>query len=310
MVGYSWLASSPSIHDCRTGATGQLYNFQNLSLTNDPNPARKTPGCGFPGATPLAYDATVLVGQPGHHFYLDPVQVSDLDPEYHLRRLVLDTTTPITVNTNESWGRFRISIDRLAVYGKGHPPMVVGISTRNHKFAVLEIPDTPYVGDDFANNAKIMSGSGESNDGLLLNPTALTIADNGAILILQGGATKSVKAFDFDGKPWKFFSNGTSSVLALAQDAPTITWLDISIDPTNLLYVLSYTGAGSQRSDYRLDVYDANTGQHVVRNTSIAVGRMVVDKFRGLYSLNYETVKGSPVVEPSVSVWAPSPPPQ
>src|SRR5262249_31837325 len=81
-----------------------------------------------------------------------------------------------------------------------------------------------------------------------------------------------------------------------------------TIDPTNMLYVLSYRGAGTQRSDYRLDVYDADTGQHVVRNTSIAVGRMVVDKFRGLYSLNYETVKGSPVVEPSVSVWAPSPP--
>ena len=37
------------------------------------------------------------------------------------------------------------------------------------------------------------------------------------------------------------------------------------------------------------------------------VARIVVDKFRGLYSLNRETVKGSPVVEPSVSVWAPAP---
>ena len=73
--------------------------------------------------------------------------------------------------------------------------------------------------------------------------------------------------------------------------------------------MLSYTGAGTQPSDYRLDVYDANAGTRVVRNTGIAVGRIVVDKFRGLYSLNRETVKGSPIVEPSVSVWAPSPPP-
>ncbi len=308
MIGYSWLASSPSVRECGTNAQGQLYNFQNLSLKNDPNPARKTPGCGFPGATPLAYESTVPVGDPGNHFYLDPVRISDNDPEYHLRRITLDNTTAINVNTNESWGRFRIPIDRMAVYNKGQRPMVIGISKRFHKFAVIEVPSTPYLDDDFANNAKCMAAQGEGNDALLLNPVALTIANNGAILILQGGVNKSIKAFDFDGKPWKFFKNGTVSVLPLATDASSVTFLDISIDPTNLLYVISHAGAGTQQSDFRLDIYDANTGERVVRNTGIAVGRITVDKFRGLYSLNYETVKGSPVVEPSVSVWAPSPP--
>jgi hypothetical protein len=46
-----------------------------------------------------------------------------------------------------------------------------------------------------------------------------------------------------------------------------------------------------------------------MRNTGIGVARIVVDKFRGLYSLNRETVAGSPIVEPSVSIWAPSTPP-
>ncbi len=310
MIGYSWLANSPSVKDCVTTAQGQLYNFKNLSLKNDPNTAVKTPGCGFPGATPLSYDATATVpaGASGYHFYLDPVRISDLDPEYHLRRITLDNTTPIAVNTNESWGRFRIALDRIAVYSKGTAPRVVGISSRFHKFAILEVPTTAYIGDDFSNNAKVMAGAGEGNDELLLSPRALTIADNGAILILQGGTNKSIKAFDFDGKPWKFFSGGTASVLPLAQDATEVTWLDISIDPTNLLYVLSYSGAGTKQSDFRLDVYDANAGTRIVRNTGIAVGRIVVDKFRGLYSLNYETVKGSPIVEPSVSVWAPSVP--
>lgn len=308
MIGYSWLANSPSLSDCRTGARGELYNFQNLSLKNDPNVGRKTPGCGFAGGTPITYDQRVPVGEQGWHFYLDPVRISDLDPEYHLRRLYLADSTPIIPNTSESWGRFRISMDRIAVYSKGMQPKVVGISTRFHKLSVLEIPTQAYIGDDFANNAKVMSGQGENNDGLILNPIALTIADNGAILVLQGGVAKRIKAFDFDGKPWKFFSGGTSSTLSLAQDSTEVTWLDISIDPTNLLYVLSHTGSGTQRSDYRLDVYDAGTGEHIVRNTGIAVGRIVVDKFRGLYSLNYETIKGSPIVEPSVSVWAPSPP--
>lgn len=308
MIGYSWLADSPAIDDCTTGAAGQLYNFQNLSLKNDPNVGRKTPGCGFPGATPITYDARVPVGEEGWHFYLDPVRISDLDPVYHLRRLVLDDGAPIMPHTDESWGRFRIPVDRMAVYSKGAQPKVVGISARFHKISVLEIPSEPYIGDDFANNAKIMSAQGEGNDGLIFRPLALTIADNGAILVLQGGVNKSVKAFDFDGKPWKFFAGGTASVMPLAQDASSVTWLDITIDPTNLLYVLSHTGAGNQRSDFRLDVYNAVTGEHIVRNTGIAVGRIVVDKFRGLYSLNYETVKGSPIVEPSVSVWAPSPP--
>lgn len=308
MIGYSWLASSPGVAQCSTGATGQLYNFKNISLKNDPNQALKSPGCGFPAAVPITYDQRVPVGDNGYHFYLDPVKISDTDPESHLRRIILDNGTPISVNTNESWGRFRMGIDRIAVYSKGPVPKVVGISRRFHKFSVLEVPSTPYIGDDFANNAKIMSAQGESNDSLLLNPVALTIAEGGAILILQGGLNRSIKAFDFDGKPWKFFFNGTASVLPLDTESGEFTWLDISIDPTNLLYILSYSGSGTQVSDYRLDVYDAVAGTRIVRNTGVAVGRIVVDKFRDLYTLNYETVKGSPIIEPSVSVWAPSAP--
>jgi len=309
MIGYSWLASSPGITSCTSGAAGQLHNFQNLSLKFDPNPARKTRGCGTAGTTALAYDSTVQLGQNGMHFYLDAVRTSDSDPEYQLRRLVLDNTTPVALHPTESWGRFRLQIDRMAVYNKGSTPRVVAISSRFHKLAVLEVPSAAYTDDKFGNNAKVMSGKGESNDALMLNPTALTIADNGAVLVLQGGAAKSVKAFDFDGKPWKFFKGGTSSVLPLVQDATEVTWLDICIEPTNLLYVLSHTGSGTQVSDFRLDIYDSATGNRVVRNTGIAVARITVDKFRGLYSLNYETVKGSPIVEPSVSVWQPSVPP-
>lgn len=309
MIGYSWIASSPSIRECRVGATGQLYNFQNLSLKNDPNPALKHPGCGFIAPVPISYDADVHTGAPGHHFYVDPISVSDASPEFLLRSITLDDTTPVNVNTAQSWGRFRINVDRIAVYTSGRPPRVVGISTRNHKFAVLELPDAPYNDDTYANNAKIMSGPGESNDSLLLNPIALTISSKGCILILQGGNTKSVKAFDFDGKPWRFFDGQSSSVLPLPQDASNITWLDIAVESTDLLYVLSYVGSGLGASDYRLDIYDCNTSKRIVRNTGIGVARIVVDKFRGLYSLNRETVAGSPIVEPSVSIWAPSTPP-
>lgn len=309
MIGYSWVAGSPSVRECHTGAAGQLYNFKNLSLKNDPNPALKSPGCGFAAPVPIAYDVSTHTGAPGHHFYVEPISVSDSDPEYVLRSMTLDYSTPVNVNTTQSWGRFRINVDRIAVYTSGQPARVVGISTRNHKFAVLDLPATPYNDDTYASNAKVMSGPGESNDSLLRDPIALTIASNGCILILQGGSSKSVKAFDFDGKPWKFFGNGSASVLPLPADASNITWLDIAVESTNLLYVLSYTGSGLDPSGYRLDIYDSNTAQRVVRNTGIGCMRIIVDKFRGLYSLNRETVKGSPLIEPSVSVWAPSTPP-
>src|SRR5690349_22422241 len=82
-----------------------------------------------------------------------------------------------------------------------------------------------------------------------------------------GRNTKSVKAFDFDGKPWRFFDSQRSSVLALPQDASNITWLDIAIESTDLLYVLSYMGSGSSASDYRLDI--SNRGR---RNSSTTIG--------------------------------------
>ncbi|MEF7616656.1 hypothetical protein V4F39_22270 [Aquincola sp. MAHUQ-54] len=307
MIGYAWLASSPGVASCNGGTTGQLWNFRNVSLAFDPTPGVKARGCGTPATSAIAYDGTVRVGDPnGRHFFLDPVRISDVDPEYHLRRIVLDNSTPVAMHPTQSWGRFRLPIDRMAVYNKGLRPRVVGISKRYHKLAVLVLPNAPSADADVVNNAKVFSGRGEGSDALMLNPSALTIADGGAVLVLQGGAQKSVKAFDFDGKPWRFFSNGRLSTLPLVPDTAAVTWLDICIEPTNLLYVLSHTGAGTQVSDYRLDVYDSNTGGHIMRNTGIAAARMTVDKFRGLYTLNYETLKGSPIVEPTVSVWQPS----
>ena len=115
----------------------------------------------------------------------------------------------------------------------------------------------------------------------------------------------SIKAFDVYGNPWPYFANGTSLSFPLASVDADAKWLDIAIDDTELIFILSYTGTGLSQNDYHLDIYDKN-GNRIVRNTGIAVARMTVDKFRRLYSLNQETIKGSPIVEPSASVWLPS----
>jgi hypothetical protein len=180
------------------------------------------------------------------------------------------------------------------------------MSTVNSKIAVLKLDTQVYPDDNHCNNAVVMLGEG-TGDKLILYPQALTIASTGEILILQGqNEEMSVKAFTKDGEPSSYFGNGAFSFPLASVDA-NAQWLDIAIDGTDLIYILSYTGTGMKQSDYHLDIYDKN-GNRIVRNTGIAVYSMVVDKFRRLYSLNKETIKGSPIVEPSASVWLPTVP--
>ena len=192
-----------------------------------------------------------------------------------------------------------MQLDRLAVHPEGY---VVGISANAHKMGVLKLPGRAYASDDHTNNAVLKLGYG-ANSQFVQKPQALTISRTGAILILEGESAMSIKAFDTAGNPWPFFMNGTASSFPLSEtDAK---WLDIAIDDTEMIFILSYTGDGTHNDDYRLDVYD-KTGKRVFRNTGIAVARMVVDKWRRIYSLNHETMKNSPIVEPTVSVWMPS----
>ena len=293
MIGYTW----------QIGNAWQLKNV-NASET-DPNPGMKLRDSGTGSPTPVVYDKTCpKTNLSGNHFYLDPVSISADNPEYHLRKLSLDKAST-TFATTGSWGRFRIPLDRIAVHPQGY---VVGISFNNSKMAVLELPTDPYqayADDNHANNAVLKLGEGVG-DRLIQSPQALAISKTGAILILQGqGQNMSIKAFDVHGNPWAYFSNGTAFSFPLANVDAGAQWLDIDIDDTDYIFILSYTGTGQNQSDYHLDVYDKN-GTKIVRNTGIAVSRMAVDKFRTPYTLNQEAIAGSPIVEPSVSVWLPS----
>lgn len=291
MLGYSWLS-------------GGQHIVKNVNAKEaDPNPGMKYLNNGIVAATPVAYDKTAPysdAGMTGKHFYIDPVNISIDNPAYYLRKLNLDPASGI-FKTNESWGRFPMQLDRLAVHPQGY---VIGISSNNHKMGVLKLPDQAYLDDANTNNAVLKLGYGD-NEQFIKKPRSLTISGTGAILILQGESSISIKAFDVSGNPWPFFNNGTSSSFPL--DEPDAKWLDIAIDDTEMIFILSYTGTGMMKNDYRLDVYD-KTGRRVFRNTGVSVARMVVDKWRRIYSLNQETMKSSPIVEPTVSVWMPSVP--
>jgi hypothetical protein len=95
------------------------------------------------------------------------------------------------------------------------------------------------------------------------------------------------------------------------------TFLDLAVESKGFIYVLSYINDGSQPTDYYLDLYDP-TGNYLSTlpdstKTStpqnIVAGKITVDKFRNLFSLNYETIADPPGgPEPSLSHWQPTTP--
>lgn len=107
------------------------------------------------------------------------------------------------------------------------------------------------------------------------------------------------------------------SVKPAATNRANSTFLDLAVEPKGFIYVLSYTNDGSQPTDYYLDLYDpkGNYLSTVPDSTktltpqNIVAGKITVDKFRNLFSLNYETIANPPGgPEPSVSHWEPTTP--
>lgn len=102
-----------------------------------------------------------------------------------------------------------------------------------------------------------------------------------------------------------------------------LSYLDIAIESTGYIYVLAYKGDSSQETvantDYVLDVYTPQ-GDHLFRSPDhnignseemefISAGKITIDIWRDLFSLNYEKLLGpNNRTEPSVSQWIPTPP--
>lgn len=96
-----------------------------------------------------------------------------------------------------------------------------------------------------------------------------------------------------------------------------VTYLDMATEAKGYIYVLGYFGSGKVLEDYFVDIYDP-TGAWVVRTpdpskglgaTGVNGGRLVVDLWRNMYTLNFEHFLGpDDRTEPSISVWEPSSP--
>ena len=299
MFGYVWQAAGPNLSECDSGATDiQLYQLQNMSAKQNPEEAYKYLGCGLSKRPTVVYELMGPADGTGYNFFIDP-----RNDTYHVRRITLDDTTDLSLGNGESWGRFTQPLDAIALHMGGY---LVGANWLNSKIEILEIPDQPS-DDDVAPFAQIISGEG-IREGLMNGPAALAFTADGILLVLET-LNKRIQAFDIGGNPVLYFAKKSSFFMDLQTETQGTTYLDMGVEYTGYIYVLSYVDNGGSVDDYRLDIYTPE-GDFLSRTTGVAAHRMAVDFWRNVYTLNYEAIAGpGGRTEPSVSEWIPSTPP-
>ena len=241
----------------------------------------------------------------GNHVLLDP------DPSttaYHVRAVTLDPTTGAPAwDPTTSIGDFPLEVSAATLHSSGK---VVTVNTDSGRIGTLlpasaSIPPT----------ASYTGGSGVQI-GLLRSPTAVAVTNPGTVLVLEPGAPQ-LSAFDLNGHPVTYFGSGGSAAteyrLALTKGR---TYLDLAVDGANQIYLLFYTGAGSETTDYGVDVLTPQGAVLNTGSTGVNVPHLAVDYWRSIYAGDYDaladTQTGAPhtdpalgVVEPSLSVFDP-----
>jgi hypothetical protein len=310
-VGYSWQAYSSGLLDCQTGARGQLDQAANLNtnMGNDGANAQNgyaTIPCGLQGGASsgikLSYN---LLSASGANFYLDTSSLM-------LREVQLDPVPefgdPVS---GRSFGKLNLASTVLLLHPAGH---VVSINNANSKFEALHLPadatDDATASKRFL--ARTYSGQG-SRPGLMRSPMAACINAEGAILVLEDStANNRIQAFDLGGNPVPFFKNQKSPYFLPLPATAGATYLDLAVEFTGYLYVLSRSGSPPV---FRLDIYHPAQSdiQPISTTKGLNAAKLTVDFWRNVYTLNYEVLKlpsgQIPTrTEPSLSFWVPPPP--
>ena len=301
MLGYSWQASGQGLTPCgQSSGGGQLFAFQNIGVPA-PQAALKFPTCGFPLQSSLVYQRSAPDDESApanvYNFYLES---NTSTPNTRLRSVKLDATTPFDLSQTESWGIFfENGFTGCVVHPQGY---VIGVSYQSSKMEILQLPAGP-VADADAPSAVLTCGPG-TLAGLLAGPIAIDVTGDGVVLVLEQDAAR-IQAFDVYGNPVPYFPN-KSPFASLQAETPAPHFLDLSVTDDGWIYVLSYVNTGSAASDYRLDLYTPE-GAFLSRTTGVTGARIVVDSWRRVYTLNYESFLGpGNRTEPSISQWTPS----
>lgn len=300
-VGYAWQAYNPAVADCGPGGVGQLHQFANLSFTQNPQSGRLFSGCGFGDIVRVVYD---LMGRNDRSFYLDPTVNPDLNRGNFIRQIRLSDNPPSYdgPTSNLAWGRLRFPPHALLLHPQGK---IIGVNADVHKIEVLTLPAAA-VPDADAPVSRVHSGIG-TREGRLKGPIHAALSPQGTIVVLESHNNR-LQAFDLGGNPVPYFAGGAYFVPLHDTGA---TYLDLAVEYSGYLYVLSYTGSPGSYL-YRLDIYNPD-GSWLARTTGINADKLAVSYWRDLFTLNYQVLTlpdGSfpNVTEPSVSHWIPSTP--
>lgn len=147
---------------------------------------------------------TDTVGQ--NNFYVD----TSGEP-WQFRKVTLDNTTPFDMTSTTSYGCFvQNALDAVVVHPADY---MVGVSYDNHYLEVVPILEEG-VPDDQVIPGTLLSGPGV-RQGLLRGPRALSITQDGRILVLET-QNRRVQAFDVNANPVACFDAGEVTTLSAA----------------------------------------------------------------------------------------------
>ena len=295
-AGYAWQARGAAAVCGGGPATAPTHRIQSISIAQHPENGLQVGNCTYLGKPLLAYALSTEPGGRRGSFYVDPSGNG-----YHLRSVALGGRAPLDQSSRLSWGQFSQPIDSIAIHPSG---FAVAVNTQNHRLEIVALRDQP-LPDAEAGFAAVKAGPGR-RVGLLDTPIAVGVdLMSKAVLVLEGGDTRRVQAFDCFGNQILHFAGGASAVMPLRDTgAATVTYLDMAVESTGFIYVLSSQGDGRVINDYRVDIYDPD-GQWLSQTAGVAAAKLAVDRFRNLFTLNYETLRGPRGLEPSISEWVP-----
>jgi hypothetical protein len=305
-VGYAWGAYSSGLLGCAAKAPGQFDYFANLNtnpnITDDKQSGYINSSCGMASGALLSYN--LLSDDVGN-------VCLEADTGY-LRPVTLGSTPAFPVaGAGMALGQLNLPSTRALLHPSG---AVISINNANHKLEALKLP-AKAVDDASAARlyrARTYSGQG-SRPGLMRSPMAAAVSADGVILVLEdSNGNNRIQAFDIGGNPIPYFKKQPRPYFLQLDATANATYLDLAVEFSGYLYVLSRDDSGN----HRLDIYHPEQDGTAPISTTLNINaaRIAVDFWRSLYTLNYEvlTLPGSAsppaLTEPSVSLWVPPPP--
>jgi hypothetical protein len=245
----------------------------------------------------LLLDAFVDAQDQGNHVLVEPDETSSA---YHIRKVSLNPVTgALTWDPKLSYGMFSLPVSAAALHSSGR---VVAVNTDSGRLGWLQPVDTPR-----PLLAAYSAGPG-TQIGLLSSPVAIAVTNPGVVLVLEA-ASSQLSAFDLNGNPVRYFGQGDTLEFTLPLVSEG-TYLDLAVDGAAQIYLLYFTGDGSNPNDYRVDVYTQTGASLDTHSPGVNVPHLAIDYWRSIYAANYTplTNQGTtqPHIDPNLHVPEPS----